>query len=108
MTAIEKLESKGYSVVKSANTYLGILNEKCPVVYDIYNPDSTRVYGSNSCSPETLQMWADTLPDANDEREEDHIAPALASAQEADRKAKEIEWDNLYNEGKDGYNPYRA
>lgn len=27
---------------------------------------------------------------------------------EAERRKKEIEWDNLYNEGGEGYNPYRA
>lgn len=28
-------------------------------------------------------------------------------AKEAERKRKEREWDNLYNEGADGFNPYR-
>ena len=27
---------------------------------------------------------------------------------ESMRKKKEIEWDNLYNEGGEGFNPYRA
>lgn len=28
-------------------------------------------------------------------------------AQEADRRQKERQWDNLYNEGGEGFNPYR-
>lgn len=34
-------------------------------------------------------------------------APAYSGITEAERRQKEREWDDLYNEGGEGYNPYR-
>jgi len=101
---IKAIESKGYIVKSSENKWLGKVNESCPVAYEILKPDYTVVYGANGISPDELIKWL-TLPDlVNSESKPAVIHDA---AVELDCKANEKSWDNTYNEGKEGYNPYR-
>lgn len=97
--AIKALESKGYEVIARENRWLGKLSETYPIVYDIYN-GSDRVYGANAIAPESLELWLD-LPSV---KKEEVKAPEETAPIE-EEKAKE--WDDCYNEGGEGYNPYR-
>lgn len=100
--AISKIETKGYRVVATENRWLGKLDENDPVVYDIYKPDNTIVYGSNGTSARGLMHWANSLQEAKKKTPPQEIKNAK-SYDEA--KAKYFDW--LYNEGGEGYNPYR-
>jgi hypothetical protein len=102
---IKAIESKGYIVRKIDNMFQGKLDEKYPKVYEILNPDYSEVYGANSIIPECLPDWL-SLPDLNKKVIKE--VPHRSSEDEKARKAKEVEYDNLYNEGAEGYNPYRA
>lgn len=105
--AIATLERKGYIVSKYDNMSFGKLVESCPIVYDIYNPDHTHVYGSNSTAPEQLPVWAESLRDLTAIKTPREITYRTA-AEEADRRRKEREYDEINNDGGEGYNPYRA
>lgn len=101
---IKSIEAKGYIVKASENRWMGKLDESCPTVYEILKPDYTGVYGANGISPDNLDKWL-RLPElATNKNETEATYDATA---EAERKAKETEWDNAYNEGAEGYNPYR-
>jgi hypothetical protein len=101
---IKALEAKGYIVVKSDNMWLGKVDESCPIVYEILNPDYSAVYGANGIAPESLEKWLD-LPTVCIK----NVSIKTMSAKEyAKRQKKERSYDNLYNEGTEGYNPYRT
>ena len=102
---IKAIENKGYIVKAEENMWLGKLNEECPVVYNIMAPNYTTVYGASGVAPESLAMWADSLPELNAPSSK---ATTHNAGNEAERASKEREWDNLYNEGGEGYNPYRG
>lgn len=111
---IKALESKGYIVKQSENRWLGKLDENCPVVYEILNPDYSAVYGANGLSFERLEAWAKDLIGLAEGEEQAAIASeeikhsTYNKNDVAARKIKEREFDNLYNEGAEGYNPYRT
>jgi len=103
---IKAIESKGYIVKASENRWLGELDESCPVVYEIINPDCTNVYGANGISPEGLEGWLEILAPIINENEK-IIESVWDATKETKRKANEKSWDDTYNEGAEGYNPYR-
>ena len=85
---------------------MGIVSETCPVVYEIMKPDYSTVYGAGGVSPDSLSYWADTLSQIVAAK-----TPAIKAFDadaDADRRKKEREYDEMYNEGGDGYNPYRG
>jgi hypothetical protein len=101
---IKAIESKGYIIKASENKWMGKLDETCPIVYEILNPDYTNVYGASGIAPEDLKKWLD-LPALMKSESKPEIA--WDAAKEAERKANEKDWDDTYNEGAEGYNPYR-
>jgi hypothetical protein len=103
---IKAIESKGYIVKASENRWLGELDEACPEVYEILNSDYSEVYGANGISPEGLADWLDLLAPVGDEGG-NIIESVWDAAKEDERKANEKAWDDTYNEGAEGYNPYR-
>lgn len=107
MKSIKELEEKGYIVMATENKWMGKVDEECPVVYNILNPDYTSVYGANGIAPEDLSSWNETLPDLT-EKIKMTSAVTLDTKGAATKKQKEIEFDNLYNEGSEGYNPYKS
>lgn len=104
-STIKAIEAKGYAVVASENRWMGKLDEECPTVYKILNPDNNPVYGANGIAPEELANWLESLEDLN---ETAAMKPTVYTADTAENAKKEKEYDNLYNEGGEGYNPYRA
>lgn len=107
--AIETLEANGYIVKAEDNMSMGELNKECPVVYKIMRSDYSTVYGAGSVGPDQLADYVATLVPAVEEAEEVATETVVAETTEekAIRRAKEIEWDKTYNEGGEGYNPYR-
>jgi hypothetical protein len=105
--AIKAIEAKGYIVKASENRWMGKLDESCPTVYEILKPDYSAVYGANGIAPENLDKWLKLPELVKAERAETETVTAYDATAEAERKAKESEWDNIYNEGGEGYNPYR-
>ncbi len=103
---IKAIEGKGYIVKASANTWMGKLNEACPVVYEICTPDYIAVYGANGIHPLRLATWSETLPQLTAPKAKQPAKAETAEAR-AIRQAKEKDWDEAYNEGAEGYNPYR-
>jgi hypothetical protein len=104
--AIKIIEDKGYIVKEQANMSMGIVSETCPVVYEIMMPDYSTVYGAGGVAPDCLSDWAETLPQIMAVK-----TPAIKAFDadaDADRRRKEREYDEMYNEGGDGYNPYRG
>ena len=102
--AIKAIEAKGYTVVASENKWLGKLNEACPTVYEILNPDHSPVYGANGIAPERLVEWLDNLNNLS----VSVTAESKPAAYNPENAKKEKEYDSFYNEGGEGYNPYRA
>lgn len=100
---IAAIEAKGYNVRKMENIEMGIVNELCPVVYDIFDQDYSQVYGANGIAPDQLSNWL-SLPVINRKSSEIETIDQQA---ESDRKTAEKNWDSVYNEGAEGYNPYR-
>lgn len=102
---IAAIEAKGYNARKMENIEMGVVNELCPVVYNIYDQDYSQVYGANGIAPEQLSNWL-SLPAINRKSSKAETNDINQQA-ESDRKASEKDWDNVYNEGAEGYNPYR-
>ena len=100
---INTITAKGYIVNAIDNMEFGKINQFCPVVYEILKPDYTTVYGANSIAPADLVRWID-LPDLNQIKKP---APITVTVADPDRAKKERDYDNLYNEGAEGFNPYR-
>ena len=108
MNAIKTLESRGYTVISSANMWRGKLDEDCPVVYEILNPDHSEVYGANGLSINDLNKWL-ILADLNKKPSEKALNEVVTTIEQKEVLAsKELNYDNLYNEGAEGYNPYRS
>ena len=105
--AISTLKSKGYKVYPVENAYLGVVNKECPIVYDICYANSEAVYGASSASPESLPMWAETLEKAEPKESISDWLKRYAIAEIKSSPAKEKEYDDTYNDGAEGYNPYR-
>jgi len=105
--AISKIEAHGYMVHSRENRYLGMLCEECPVVYEILKSDYSTLYGS----AEAIVRFSEGLEDSTDvsedmDHEDAHITkPPMETAV---RQAMEREYDDCYNEGEEGYNPYRT
>jgi hypothetical protein len=104
--AIKTIEDKGYIVKEYANMSMGIVSETCPAVYEIMKPDYSTVYSASGISPNCLSYWAETLPQLTEAKTP--AIKAFDAAADADRRKKEREYDEMYNEGGDGYNPYRG
>ena len=105
--AISTLKSKGYKVYPVENIYLGVSDKECPIVYDICYANSQAVYGANSASPESLAIWAENLKKTEPKESISEWLKRYASEEIKSDPAKEKEYDNTYNEGAEGYNPYR-
>ncbi len=109
--AISKIEAHGYMVHSRENRYLGMLCEECPVVYEILKSDYSTLYGYGTCSAEAIVRFSEGLEDSTDvsedmDHEDAHITkPPMETAV---RQAMEREYDDCYNEGEEGYNPYRT
>ena len=100
---IKAIESKGYIVKACENMEMGVLNQNCPVVYKILNPDYSSVYGANGISPDSLAKWVNLPAVKAPVTDRETISPV----KDANRAKMERDYDNLYNEGAEGYNPYR-
>lgn len=98
-SAIEALETAGYKV----ETYE---HSECGTAYEILYSDNSPVYGFGTCDEETIVRAASTLrKNITDEEKNDKVteaAPLYGANAE-----KEMEYDDTYNEGGEGYNPYR-
>lgn len=109
--AIATIEAHGYIVRSYENRYLGKLNEECPIAYEIMRGDYSTLYGYGTCSAEQVVRFAEGLEDPDDTVEdadhEDDNATETPVEPEA-LQAMEKEYDDCYNEGEEGYNPYRT
>ena len=106
--AIRALEAKGYSVIPSENKWLGKLNENCPVVYKIIDQDYETVYGCGGVGRETLIELVESLPDLTAPKATITTKTRIMTdAEKAERARKAKDYDDMYNEGGEGYNPYR-
>lgn len=91
--AIQALEKNGYIVRAYDN----------PAVYEIMHGDRSTVYGYGTCSAEQVMRFAAKTCEAEAQNiETDEPAPFYRADQN-----KEREYDQAYNEGGEGYNPYR-
>lgn len=103
--AIQALEKNGYIVRTYDNYKFGKRSETLPVAYEIMHSDYSTVYGCGTCDAEQVIHFAnnkckDKVDNAATKAEE--ITPLYGADQE-----KEQEYDQIYNEGGEGYNPYR-
>jgi hypothetical protein len=105
--AIRTLEAKGYRVIEIENKWMGKIDESCPVVYKIIDQEYETVYGCGGVEPETLTDLAESLPDLAPKAATTEKAHIATDAERAERAKKAKEYDDLYNEGGEGYNPYR-
>lgn len=105
--AIEVIQSKGYTVRSYANYYAGELSENMPVAYEIITSDYVTLYGYGTCSAEQIILFAEMLAstaidNAVSKKETIVTVPTIYANHE-----KEREYDLAYNEGGEGFNPYR-
>lgn len=108
---IKAIEDLGYVVIESENRWLGKLNEKNPVVYEILKKDYSIIQGAKGMGVNGLANWLEMLTEeaaAMKTAVKETATIATATMTEVERIAKEKAFDNLYNEGAEGYNPYRA
>ena len=103
---IKAVEANGYIVRAYENREFGKLNQELPVAYEIMNADYTTVYGMGTCDAEQLVRFAGRMEAAEGEKEIEGTETAYAPLYGADPE-KEQEYDDTYNEGGEGYNPYR-
>lgn len=104
--AIETIEAKGYIVRSYENREFGRLNEEQPVAYEIMRSDYSAVYGYGTCSAEQVMRFAARTCSASENSETVAETAEPTSAYGTDQ-GKEREYDLVYNEGGEGYNPYR-
>lgn len=91
--AIQALEKSGYIVRAYDNQ----------AAYEIMHSDCSTVYGYGTCSAEQVMRFAAETCEAEVLNAEPvELAPLYGADQ-----AKEREYDQVYNEGGEGYNPYR-
>lgn len=100
--AIKTIEAKGYIV----RTYE---DREAGQVYEIMHSDHSTVYGYGTCNTEQVIRFASNICDKNNDSKNKttdnstKISPNYRKNQE-----KEKEYDLIYNEGGEGYNPYRV
>lgn len=108
--AIETIEAKGYIVRSYENREFGRLNEEQPVAYEIMHSDYSTVYGYGTCDAEQVMRFAKDHCSSTDETD-GATAETTGTILDAQRRIanqkKEREYDLIYNEGAEGYNPYR-
>lgn len=107
--AIRKIEKSGYIVWAYENRDFGRLNEKLPIAYAILHSDYSTVYGLGTCDAETVMRFASAYCDGSTgvvETTTEKIKIKTAQERAAEQE-KEREYDLTYNEGGEGYNPYR-
>ena len=112
---IAKIEKYGYKVREHANIERGKLHEECPVVYAIYDAETYQtLYGAGSVAPESLEKWLTWMigrygdkTDSESKADETTETTETTERVKAD-VVKEREYDLIYNEGGEGYNPYRT
>lgn len=91
--AIKALEKNGY-IVQACDD---------PAAYEIMHSDCSTVYGYGACSAEqVMRLAAESCGAEAQSAETAELAPLYGADQ-----AKEREYDQAYNEGGEGYNPYR-
>lgn len=99
--AIKSIESKGYIVHPYEDPCAG-------QVYAILYSDYRTVYGYGTCDAEGVMYFSSSVcdsADVEDGTDEDgtvKVYPAYGANQK-----KEREYDLIYNDGGEGYNPYR-
>ncbi len=109
---IAKIEKYGFKVRERANMWKGKLVEDCPVVYEIYDAKTHQtLYGAGAVGPESLEKWLSWMVERYGEKADAEskaaepknvsVKPIMADVE------KECEYDRIYNEGGEGYNPYR-
>lgn len=118
--AIKAIEAKGYKVYGYDNYEMGKLNEKHPYVYEILNEDYSTVYGYGCCGEEAVIYFAQVILGAEIESENDEQAEEIARLEKiikkaeqqnelptkAEKAAKLKAYNNLHNEGGEGYVPW--
>ena len=104
---IEALETRGYSVHKYDNYEMGVRSKTLPVAYEILDADYNTVYGYGTCDVEQLTKflaWVEATAPSETKSDE----PTRESTMiDMERQVKEREYDEIHNEGAEGYNPYR-
>ena len=71
------------------------------MVYKILNPDYSSVYGAKWDIPDSLAKWVNLPAVKAPVTDRETISPV----KDANRAKMERDYDNLYNEGAEGYNP---
>lgn len=106
--AIQALEKNGYIVRAYENCEFGKRSETLPVAYEIMHSDYSTVYGYGTCDAEQVMRFAanacNVATDADNDADAETAEPAPLYGEDQD---KEREYDQAYNEGGEGYNPYR-
>lgn len=101
--AIQALKKSGYIVRVYENYEFGKRSETLPIAYEIMHSDHSTVYGYGTCDAEqVIRFAAETCKAEVQSAETAKLAPLYGADQE-----KEREYDQTYNEGGEGYNPYR-
>lgn len=106
--AIQALKTKGYIVRQYDNYEFGKRSETLPVAYEIMHDDYSTLYGYGTCDAEQVMRFAagicsdPSTTEAETEIETTEPAPFYGTDQK-----KEREYDQAYNEGGEGHNPYR-
>lgn len=103
--AISSINKCGYIVKAEENLEFGKVNEKRPVVYSIMHSDWSIVYGFGSCDDEQVIRFAAEHCGRSAEDETDGKTSETKFAHPDQEKEKKC--DLVYNEGEEGYNPYR-
>lgn len=110
-TIIAQIEKYGYKVKEYANIEKGKLNEECPVVYKIYDAKTHQtLYGAGTVGPKSLEKWLAWMVERYGEKT-DEVSKDVEDVEVETVKAdveKEKEYDRVYNEDGEGYNPYRT
>lgn len=104
--AIQALEKNGYIVRAYENCEFGKRSETLPVAYEIMHSDYSTVYGYGTCSAEQVMRFAAENCEDGAQNAETAEAAEPAPLYGADQ-GKEREYDQAYNDGGEGYNPYR-
>lgn len=109
--AIQAIEKSGYIVRAYENYEFGKRSDTLPVAYEIMHSDHSVVYGYGTCDAEQVMCFAVNACNVTTDADDDVDAETAETAEPAPLygadQAKEREYDQVYNEGGEGYNPYR-
>lgn len=103
---IRTLTRRGYTLEASENRFRGVLDKENPIVYNIRLANGASI-ASNILPAELGKFVRERSKNPKPKRSTSPKAKTESASERTERLQKARDWDRTYNEGGEGFNPYR-